>query len=233
MLDKLLSVARRKLLKAVILPKQQIENVAPTKFKVKSKLKLDRLTSVVSTHSLCRVSIFKYYLLKGKEMALGTHTPDALKPPKAVLGMTVLDRLAFTKLVKVPCISVPISKIENIKKLKSYHLKIPKVSQFVELEEGDSKKVSHRLLLLDPAKVDSFTDFDKDVKIVLSENGINEDDFQEYELKLSYENWSCHDILHAVIPKNVTGFTSIGHICHFNLKDDVLQFKHLIGKIYV
>ena len=226
MLNKFLHNLKRLSRKTLILPKHKVQDVAQ---KTTDRKKI--ATGLPSSHQVFSIDFLKYCLLKFKMMSTDSVTNSILKPPQCVFGMTVLDKSAFTKLIKVPSITVPLDKLNAIKKLKAYHLKIPQITNFIELEDDNARKSSHKLILLDPTKIHSFSNFEKSVANVLSENGISEDDFKEYEVKLTYDNWTCHDILHAVIPENVSGYTSVGHICHFNLRDEVLQYKNLIGKI--
>jgi tRNA (guanine37-N1)-methyltransferase len=53
-------------------------------------------------------------------------------------------------------------------------------------------------------------------------------------LKVSYENIAVEDVLRKILPAEVveipSSFEQVGHIAHLNLREEVLQYKKLIGK---
>jgi len=57
-----------------------------------------------------------------------------------------------------------------------------------------------------------------------------------FELRLDYTYWTYHDIISAILPENdqgeiPSGFSQVGHVAHLNLRDQYLQYKHLIAEI--
>lgn len=57
-----------------------------------------------------------------------------------------------------------------------------------------------------------------------------------YELKLEYNYWTYHDIMSAILPEDdqneiPVGFSQVGHVAHLNLRDQYLQYKHLIAVV--
>ena len=54
-----------------------------------------------------------------------------------------------------------------------------------------------------------------------------------HSVALDYSHFSIYAVLRAVLPlqlKDVpTGFEAVGHIAHFNLRDECLPFKKIIG----
>ena len=150
-----------------------------------------------------------------------------LVPPASVRGMTLLDRDAFTRTVKVPSFrlqDVDLSKV--MPTLKKYILKMPKVKPVVSLEKDT-------IAYLDPKKVETLEDFpDSDREIFESYNA----EFSNIELNLSYENWKLDDVLKAILPEEIeipTGYSQIGHIIHLNLRDSQLPYKTLIGQVFL
>eukprot|EP01084_Bolivina_argentea_P073454 133298_1 len=58
----------------------------------------------------------------------------------------------------------------------------------------------------------------------------------DYTLTLNYNKLTALEILQLIIPNNYeipTHYESIGHIVHFNLKNELLKYKYLIGQIYL
>lgn len=152
-------------------------------------------------------------------------------PPSTVRGMKVLDKTSFKKTVQVPVLRIPSSRISELGKcLNKKMFKVIGVKPIAELPSEKNIK----LLLLDPVKcpsVDSFTD---EEKTLLLKTEVDLDSWQYHDIELSYENWTHSEVLRAILPKEsdgITGFSSVGHILHLNLKDDVMEFKDIIGNI--
>ena len=159
---------------------------------------------------------------------------QSLKPPEGVRGMKTLDIDAFKKVVLVPGLRVPNQYTgPAVSKFKGYLLKMPGVRAVAEVKESDPEHQTHKLFLLDPEKVKSIDLFLKEQEDILNRYGINTDSVKLYELELGYKNWTHHDILRAVLPQEydgVAGFSSIGHILHLNLRNEIMDYKHIIGK---
>ena len=59
-------------------------------------------------------------------------------------------------------------------------------------------------------------------------------DIIPYQLDLGYEHLSVDEVLRKILPERVeipSSFEQVGHIAHLNLRDEVLQFKHIIGQV--
>ncbi|KAI5290224.1 tRNA(m(1)G37)methyltransferase [Ascosphaera acerosa] len=59
---------------------------------------------------------------------------------------------------------------------------------------------------------------------------------QPYNLLLDYDYWTYDDIISAILPENeVTeapvGFAHVGHVAHFNIRDEYLPYRYLIAEI--
>lgn len=59
-----------------------------------------------------------------------------------------------------------------------------------------------------------------------------------YHLHLSYDYWTYHDIISAILPQDATteipsGFSQVGHVVHMNLRDAYLPYKNLIASIII
>lgn len=56
----------------------------------------------------------------------------------------------------------------------------------------------------------------------------------DYTLELGYEHFSAEEVLRTLLPQNIvvpTGFETVGHIAHLNLKDEQMPYRHLIGEV--
>ncbi|KAF2238087.1 hypothetical protein EV356DRAFT_441077 [Viridothelium virens] len=57
-----------------------------------------------------------------------------------------------------------------------------------------------------------------------------------YELHLDYSYWTYHDIISSILPRYETdeipsGFSTVGHVVHLNLREPYLPYKHLIAEV--
>ena len=57
-----------------------------------------------------------------------------------------------------------------------------------------------------------------------------------FDLKLDYDYWTYLDIMQAILPEEApddlpTGFSTVGHVAHLNLRDKFLAYKHLIAEV--
>lgn len=168
----------------------------------------------------------KYLLLTMTTLQDCVSVKELLLPPPSVNGMKILEREKFSKSVHVPYV---VASKENIPKLlkvtKKYLLKMPNLNPVQSVDGSNNKKI-----ILDPFKLmDCLTGDDK-VKL----EGLKEDDFKICEINLSYENWLAEGIFKAVLPpdqEGVASWSSIGHIIHVNLREHLLDYKHLIGQV--
>ncbi|KAA0191615.1 tRNA (guanine(37)-N1)-methyltransferase [Fasciolopsis buskii] len=55
-------------------------------------------------------------------------------------------------------------------------------------------------------------------------------------LQVTYDNFNFEQVLKEILPGHVvpvTGFTTMGHIAHFNLRPDALPYRHVIGQVAI
>jgi tRNA (guanine37-N1)-methyltransferase len=55
-----------------------------------------------------------------------------------------------------------------------------------------------------------------------------------HEIELNYDYWTVEQVLKAILPDELevpTGFATIGHIAHFNLRPEYQPFKKIIGQV--
>jgi len=153
--------------------------------------------------------------------------------PPSVRGMKVLDRDAFTVDASVMGLKVPTQSITAVQqRYKQWLLKVPRMQPIAELSDDDVDRRSHRLFLFSPHRVKSSDAFGEGDRTFLSKNGVVLADIQLYGIMLTYENFSYDDILDAILPGEsaIGGFSIIGHIAHLNLRDNLLEYKHIIGR---
>ena len=173
---------------------------------------------------------------------------DKICPPETVRGMKVFDKTLFDKVISIPWIEIENPSIKwhiIIKQIKKYLLKVPKIKPIINTSKqklwteqsilsGDEEEIEGNDLkrfLLNP-DITSLDDFDEISRNILMENGVKNMNFSK--LLMNYDNWKIDETLKAILPQDqsiVSGYSKIGHIIHLNLKDHLLEFKFIIGKI--
>ncbi|CAI5531749.1 unnamed protein product [Closterium sp. Naga37s-1] len=91
---------------------------------------------------------------------------------------------------------------------------------------------SLRLVLLDDVIKDASTDLPVAVRQQLQQEGLW--NVTTYEQRLDYSYWPADHILRKLLPPGVevpTAFETVGHIAHVNLRDDLLPYRFVIGKV--
>lgn len=158
---------------------------------------------------------------------------SVLLPPAGVRGMKVLDREKFLRNIEVAFLKVTEHDVAIIRShCIDYFLKIENFKPVQSLEDANFKKC----IFLNPDKIRVWTDIPEEDRTALSKCGIDITNFDIKEIQISYENFKHNAIFNAVLPEsdnNVTGFSQIAHIIHLNLKDNLLEYRHLIGQVLV
>ena len=154
-----------------------------------------------------------------------------LKPPLGVKGMKCLDKTKFQSTVKIPSVVVPTKSIKQLGKFwKKSMLKIRGVKSIANLSQEENE---YKLFLLDPNKYKDVNGLSEKEKDKLLELDIDISSWKELDLDLTYENWTYSDTLGAILPEKsegIGGFSQMGHIIHLNLKEELLDYKKIIGK---
>ncbi|CAF3579658.1 unnamed protein product [Rotaria socialis] len=156
-----------------------------------------------------------------------------LQLPSSLKGMTKLDRDQFTQVVTVPFVNVPVECIQTAKwknALLTLHL-------FKNVRDLDPTSKTHKQVLFDPDVIKSKEDV---INAVPSITKYAEESFDFTPITLTYANYSIEQVIKAILPDDLgkdkpintgSGYSLIGHIAHFNLKDAVLPYKHIIAQV--
>ncbi len=168
--------------------------------------------------------------------------------------------LAFEVSTEFPALILPVKRTHELRKrLKSIMLSRPRLSVVVELSESDLDKDDnvdetlklsqdnqkmYRKIVLDPEKAglktngaddDGKSIMDPDLKTLLEEEPQS---FRlgSHTIVLNYQDWTAEEILsRLLLPENVkeipSAFEAVGHLAHVNLRDELLPYKYLVGKV--
>ncbi|RNA43424.1 tRNA (guanine(37)-N1)-methyltransferase, partial [Brachionus plicatilis] len=107
------------------------------------------------------------------------------------------------------------------------------------LSAEDLLHSTHKFVILDPEKF-QLEKLEPEIiqevsKLTQKDSEKLSDLIQDLQIKIDYKDLKFDDIMKAIIPDdiinenvNVKGYSIIGHIAHFNLRDQVLDYKNII-----
>lgn len=158
-----------------------------------------------------------------------------LKFPSDLKGRTQLDRDRFQQTIEVPSLVLPIDLIESLP-LKKNLLSLPKIRNIVDLRPVSE---TEKRVLLDPDRIKTKNEF---IEKFPATRIFAEKTFELFPLTLKYENLTVEQVIKAVLPDDLveqkpvnsgSSYSLIGHIAHFNLREQVLPFKQIFGLSFV
>lgn len=172
---------------------------------------------------------------KGFKVTMSSSS-NSLLVPIGVRGMKNVDRDKFVRDITVPVLTIlgdQVSKVIPI--CKHYLLKLEKF-RAVHNVENASQPSYNKCVYLNPEQVTKWLDIAENDRILLKKYNVNESQLEMRKFQLLYDHFKYDAIFKAVLPENeetVSGFSQIGHIIHLNLKDHLLEYRHLIGQVLV
>jgi tRNA (guanine37-N1)-methyltransferase len=152
-------------------------------------------------------------------------TPPVISEHEA--GRILLDKERFKKTLLVPSIRIEKQKLNDI-------LFLLKPSLLKQLHQpgiiDDEEKDDFRHVLLNPDRVKSVSDLGEEACRKMVRLQIP-DVLHFREVILTYENMKIDEILSQLLPQPLSGWSTIGHIVHLNLKEYHLPYKYVIGQV--
>ncbi|KAI5291313.1 tRNA(m(1)G37)methyltransferase, partial [Ascosphaera atra] len=99
-----------------------------------------------------------------------------------------------------------------------------------ELRDKDALKC---LLLNEKVKPDDKTTWSPILQELVDKATV---EVQPYKLFLDYDYWTYQDIITSILPEQEVeeapvGFSHVGHVAHFNMRDEYLPYRYLIAEI--
>lgn len=152
-----------------------------------------------------------------------------LTVPIALKGTTELNREQFTQTLTVPVVNIPGECIQS-SQWKDILL-ILRSFKNVREYQGRLKQI-----LFNPEIIQCKEDI---IQRLPSIEEYVHQSFHWIEVNITYENYTIEQVIKAIIPDDLmedkrvntgSGYSLIGHIAHFNLRDEVLPYKHVIGE---
>ena len=156
--------------------------------------------------------------------------PEFVYPVSAFPPLSIFDIC-----LNYPALVIPTRRIPEIrKKLAGLLLSRSRTKVVYELSEKDScaqggERSNFRKIVL----VDRKSVFEDPLIQALVEESPGDFARANHQITASYEDWTVEQVLQRLLPvKEVpSAFEIIGHLVHVNLRDDVLPFKHIVGKV--
>eukprot|EP00945_MAST-04E_sp_MAST-4E-sp1_P004409 g4409.t1 len=112
------------------------------------------------------------------------------------------------------------------KKMKNIMLKMPKVRNIVRDPNG--AKDMRLVLLQEDVRLT-----EEDSKFIDEVGGT----ITDFQLELGYDHFNSQEVLKRLLPSTIeeipSHFETIGHVAHFNLREEHLPHKDLIGKVII
>jgi len=139
-----------------------------------------------------------------------------------------LDTSQFTTILDVQAIRVLSNKCQILMKLlKGKCLDRPRLKSVIP----DPEDPKFRLILLKES-VTCEGDLPAEALAKIQDEGLTP--FITHQVKMDYEYFTAEQILKQVLPAGVEvpgSFETIGHVAHLNLRDELLPYKSVIGKV--
>jgi tRNA (guanine37-N1)-methyltransferase len=160
--------------------------------------------------------------------------PPSFLPP-VNQSMKILDRDFFQR--RLPLAAASIKDLKKISDIRQALIKSDGAPLLRPLKDDPTTPGAKCFVLHPRVKKEDPSTWSPALR-ELHQNGIVE--IRDYELNLTYDDWSMHTILEATIPEMAedenelpTGFAQMGHVAHLNLRRQYLPYKHLIGQVLV
>lgn len=161
-----------------------------------------------------------------------SNLPEQFLPPLNK-SMQVLDRSRFQKLV--PLVAARFTDVKQISKVRQALMKSDAAPLSRPLRDDPDVTGAKCMLLHPRVQRHDRSTWSAALQTAIDEKQVELRDFQ---LELTYDDWSMHSILEAIIPEMAedeqelpTGFAQVGHVAHLNIRNQYLPYKHIIGQV--
>ncbi|TPX36420.1 hypothetical protein SeMB42_g07084 [Synchytrium endobioticum] len=150
--------------------------------------------------------------------------------PPSLPNTTILNKDLFACIVNVTALRIPAQQTHKlVASLKGFLLRESRIKPVVDIPNHPKE----RLVLLDPdvAKEPNLETLSNQLQELIQKAGAS---VTPYQLHLTYDSWSFDQIIRSVLPSTLevpSSFESVGHIAHFNLRDEYLPYRHLLGQV--
>lgn len=151
-------------------------------------------------------------------------------------AMRVLDRSFFRK--KIPTVAAVIQDPKQISLFKSSlqrdTLHIDRLQAIRSLLDAHGRPTGKKALMLRLSiKKDDVSTWSPKLRELVESSQVH---LEPFDVDLDYDYWNYADVMSSILPPELQddlpqGFSIVGHIAHFNLRDQFLPYKHLIATV--
>lgn len=160
-----------------------------------------------------------------------------------------LDKSVFTRSISCLALRVKNSHISHYARLFHGHLlSMPRIRFIQPISTTDTAtpattttsastirdKYQEEKRILFDTRYTQLTDLPTHIQHVITTSPHLLDTLHHFQITLTYDHLSMHDIFTACLPPSIdfgSSFETIGHIAHLNLADHVLPYKYLIAQV--
>lgn len=138
-----------------------------------------------------------------------------------------IDRSAFTRKVRVLGVSVEAADCATLMRLARPHVLRERGFKAVRPDTTDSRR---RVVLLN-SELQELTQLPSALRRVIDDVG--GELHRGYHIDIGYEHHSVHEVLQELLPAGIevpSGFESVGHLVHLNLRPEQLPHREIIGQ---
>ena len=158
-----------------------------------------------------------------------------LDPSIIILPNAFPPESYFSKEILHPALIIPAKQTAILRQtLKDILMHRPKIKSVYPVDDSDpidenDRSFYRKLVLTADERINVFEN--EVVKQLLNE-GCQKSQFQ---LTFTYNDWTVDEVLRELLPvKEIpSAFEIVGHIAHVNLKEDLLPFQHIVGKVII
>ena len=169
------------------------------------------------------------------EISASSQGEEMLRPPLN-RTMKVLDRSRFPGTIRT--VSAVIHEPKTISRIKAElwgdAFFWDRKKSITPLQPAPGHETGKKCMLLRPSiKQDDPSTWSPKLAELVDSRQVN---LEPWVRELDYDDWNYVDIMTSVLPPDLQdeipqGFTVVGHIAHFNLRDRFAPYKHLIGQV--
>ena len=168
--------------------------------------------------------------------ALNLNVEIEMFRPPINRSMRVLDRSFFHK--RIPTVAAIIQDPKRISQFKSElrddALHMERIQCIKPMYDANGQKTGKKAMMLKPdVKRDDASTWSPKLAELVTSSQVH---LEPLNLDLDYNYWDYVDIMSSILPPDLQddipqGFSVVGHIAHFNLREQYLPYKHLIADI--
>jgi tRNA (guanine37-N1)-methyltransferase len=149
--------------------------------------------------------------------------------PPIHTGLKQLKKELFVQKQVVGALLVDVRHLREVQAIKKDGmLNLPRIPSILNAPDT----TSHKMVLLDPSiDCTALNTLPKNIQRFVEKTNSK---LTQHTITLDYDYWTAEQILRAIIPPELDvpgSFATVGHIAHFNLREEYEPYKKIIGDV--